>query len=144
MTICGRELKRARQICRTLRFVVVVVEVDLENRGCGMVESESLLDSTRRVVESWVFAKRGIVRLSASDGWNVIWKRLRRGCDCLAVAWRLKVGCGWVVVPDGWRRVGKRLLDGWGNGCAMFELSESRASRPLRGLCPCGASAWRR
>ena len=27
-----------------------------------MVESESFLDSTRRVVESWVFAKRGIVR----------------------------------------------------------------------------------
>ena len=34
-----------------------------------------------------MFAKRGIVRLAASGGWNVIWKRLRRGCDLLAVAW---------------------------------------------------------
>ena len=34
----------ARQMCRTARFVVVVVESDLENRGCGMVESESPLD----------------------------------------------------------------------------------------------------
>ena len=32
-----------------------------------------------------------------------------------------------VEVPDGRCGVGKRLLDGWGNGCAMFELSESRA-----------------
>ena len=47
------------------RFVVVVVESELENRGCGMVVSESLLDSTRRMVESWMFAKRGIVRLAA-------------------------------------------------------------------------------
>ena len=39
------------------------------------------------------------------------------GCDWLAVAWRLKVGCGRVEVPDGWRGVGKRLQDGWGNGC---------------------------
>ena len=67
-----------------------------------MVVSKSFLDSTRRMVESWVFAKRGIVRLAASGGWNVIWKRLRRGCDWLAVARRLKVGCGRVVVPDGW------------------------------------------
>ena len=57
----------------------------LGNRGLRMVESESLLDSTRRVVESWVFAKRGIVRLTASGGWNVIRKRLRRGCDWLVI-----------------------------------------------------------
>ena len=38
---------------------------DLENRECGMVESESFLDSPRRMVESWEFAKRGIVRLAA-------------------------------------------------------------------------------
>ena len=82
-----------------------------------MVVSESFLDSTRRMVESWVFAKRGIVRLAASGGWNVIRKRLRRGCDWLAVAWRLKVGCGRFEVPDGWRGAGKRLQDGWGNGC---------------------------
>ena len=50
----------------------------------------------------------------------------------------LKDGCGRVEVPDGWRGVGKRLLDGWGNGCAMFESSGSRAdihpwTLPLRG-----------
>ena len=38
---------------------------DLETRECGMVESKSFLDSTRRMVELWVFAKRGIVRLAA-------------------------------------------------------------------------------
>ena len=65
-------------------------------------------------LESRVFAKRGIVRLAASGGWNVIWKQLRRGCDWLAVAWRLKVGCGRVEVPDGWCGVGKRLVDGFG------------------------------
>ena len=59
---------------------------------CGMVESESFLDSTRRMVESWVFAKRGIVRLAASGGWNVIVRQMRRCCDWLAVAWRLKEG----------------------------------------------------
>ena len=64
----------------------------LKSHGCGMVVSESFLASTRRMVEPWVFAKRGIVRLSASDGWNVIVRQMRRGCDCLAVAWRLKDG----------------------------------------------------
>ena len=64
------------------------------------------------MVESWVFAKRGIVRLVASGGWNVIWKRLRHGCDWLAVALRLKDGCGRVAVPDGWCGVGKRLYSG--------------------------------
>ena len=38
---------------------------ELENQGCSIVVSESFLDSTRRMVESWVFAKRGIVRLAA-------------------------------------------------------------------------------
>ena len=58
---------------------------------------------------------------------------------CLSVAIKLlKDGCGRVEVPDGWRGVGKRLLDGWGNGCAMFESSGSRAdihpwTLPLRG-----------
>ena len=33
------------------------------------------------------------------------------------VAWRLKVGCGRVEVPDNWCGVGKRLQDSWGNGC---------------------------
>ena len=36
----------------------------LENHEYGMVVSESFLDSPRRMVESWVFAKRGIVRLA--------------------------------------------------------------------------------
>ena len=30
---------------------------------------------------------------------------------------RLKDGCGGVEVADGQCGVGKRLLDGWGNGC---------------------------
>ena len=77
-----------------------------------MLVSESFLGSTRKMVESWLFAKRGIVRLSASGGWNVIGKRLRRGCDWLAFAWRLKVGCELVEVPDGWCVVGKRLYSG--------------------------------
>ena len=38
--------------------------LELENHEWRMVESESFLDSTRRMVESWVFAKRGIVRLA--------------------------------------------------------------------------------
>ena len=60
-----------------------------------MVVSKSFLDSTRRMVESWMFAKRGIVRLAASGGWNVIVRQMRRGCDWRAVAWRLKDGYGW-------------------------------------------------
>jgi len=47
------------------RFVVVVVVVESEDRECGMVVLKSFLDSTRRMVESWMFAKRGIVRLAA-------------------------------------------------------------------------------
>ena len=39
-----------------------------------------------------------------------------------------------VEVSDGWCGVGKRLLDGWGNGCAMFESSGSRADVRLRTL----------
>ena len=77
-----------------------------------MVVSESFLGSTRRMVESWLFAKRGIVRLADSGGWNVIVRQMRRGCDWLAVAWRLKDGCGRVEVPDGWRGVGKWLCSG--------------------------------
>ena len=64
------------------RILLRVIELWLENIGCGIVASESFLDSTRRMVESW-----------------------------------LGGGCGRVEVPDGWRGVGKRLLDGWGNGC---------------------------
>ena len=70
-----------------------------ENRGCGMVVSESFLDSPRRMVESWVFAKRGIVRLAASGGWNVIRKRLRRGCNWLVIV-------GWLAAS----------ISGLGNG----------------------------
>jgi len=46
--------------------------------------------------EGWLsrgwFAKRGIVRLADSGGWNVIVRQMRRCCDWLAVAWRLKDG----------------------------------------------------
>ena len=50
------------------------------------------------------------------------WKAIERW-----LVWWLKDGWGLVEVSDGLCGVGKRLLDGWGNGCAMFELSESRA-----------------
>ena len=36
------------------RILLRVVELWLENIECGMVVSESFLDSTRRVVESWL------------------------------------------------------------------------------------------
>ena len=36
------------------RILLRVVELWLENRECGMVESKSFLDSTRRMVESWL------------------------------------------------------------------------------------------
>ena len=36
------------------RILLRVVELWLENIGCGMVESESFLDSTRRMVEAWL------------------------------------------------------------------------------------------
>ena len=64
-----------------------------------MVVSKSFLDSTRRMVESWVFAKRGIVRLAASGDWIVIGKRLRRGCDWLVIV-------GWLAAS----------ISGLGNG----------------------------
>jgi hypothetical protein len=51
------------------------------------------------MVESWVFAKRGIVRLAASGGWIVIGKRLRHGCDWLVIV-------GWLAAS----------ISGLGNG----------------------------
>ena len=36
------------------RILLRMVELWLENRGCGMVVSKSFLDSTRRMVESWL------------------------------------------------------------------------------------------
>ena len=41
------------------RILLRVVELWLENIGCGMVESKSFLDSTRRIVVSWLL-----------DGWG--------------------------------------------------------------------------
>ena len=35
------------------RILLRVIELWLENIGCGMVVSESFLDSTRRMVEAW-------------------------------------------------------------------------------------------
>ena len=70
-----------------------------------MVVSKSFLDSTRRMVESWVFAKRGIVRLAASGGWNVIVRQMRRCCDWLAAAeeilLRNQVPFGYVIAENG-------------------------------------------
>ena len=61
------------------------------------------------------------------------WKAIERW-----LVWWLKDGWGLIEVSDGLCGVGKRLLDGWGNGCAMFESSGSRAdvrpwTLPLRG-----------
>jgi len=70
-----------------------------EDRECGMVMSESFLGSTRKMVESWLFAKRGIVRLAASGDWIVIGKRLRRGCNWLVIV-------GWLAAS----------ISGLGNG----------------------------
>ena len=36
------------------RILLRMVESELEDRECGMVEQKSFLDSTRRVVESWL------------------------------------------------------------------------------------------
>ena len=36
------------------RILLRVVELWLENQGCSIVESESFLDSTRSMVESWL------------------------------------------------------------------------------------------
>ena len=47
------------------RILLRMVESELQDHEWRMVESESFLDSPRRMVESWVFAKRGIVRLAA-------------------------------------------------------------------------------
>ena len=66
----------------------------LGNRGLRMGVSKSFLDSTRRVVESWMFAKRGIVRLSASGGLNglrfpMVGAGVESGCVVVELALRL-------------------------------------------------------
>ena len=65
---------------------------------------------------------------------------LEEGFACPSPTRGLRTVVDGVEVSDGWRGVGKRLVDGWGNGCAMFELSESRADvRPwaAKGALPC-------
>ena len=64
-TAYSPRLHEASHSATASRILLRVVELWLENIGRGMVVSESFLDSTRRMVESWVFAKRGIVRLAA-------------------------------------------------------------------------------
>ena len=58
----------------------------------------------------WLSRNRSWIR---HEGW------LSRGGlpSAESSVWRLKDGCGGVEVPDGWRGVGKRLQDSWGNGC---------------------------
>ena len=69
----------------------VVVEVDLENRGCGMVESKSFLDSTRRMVGAWLV-----------EGWRrALHVRVRQ-----AVEGRLCMGLGSRWFVRGWKAVG--------------------------------------
>ena len=57
------------------------------------------------MVESWLFAKRGIVRLAASGGWNVIVRQMWRCCDWLAAAeeilLRNQVPFGYVIAENG-------------------------------------------
>ncbi len=78
---------------------------------CGQDDKRdaAMEDCGCRMVELWLFAKRGIVLLAASGGWNVIVRQMRHCCDWLAVAWRLKDGCGGAEVSDGRCEVGKRL-----------------------------------
>ena len=46
---------------------------------------------------------------------------------------RLKDGCGWVEVSDGWRGVGKRLLDGFGEMVVRRLWLSGGWLRPCRG-----------
>ena len=57
----------------------------------------------------WLSRNRSLIR---HEGW------LSSGClpSAESSVWRLKDGCGGVEVSDGWGGVGKRLLDGLGNG----------------------------
>ena len=66
------------------RILLRVVELWLENRECGMVESESFLDSTRRMLESWL--KRG---------WWMVGKWLSRSSE----EW---MNCDWEMAGYGW------------------------------------------
>ena len=80
------------------RILLRVVELWLENIGCGMVESESLLDSTRRMVGAWLL-----------EGWRrALHVRVRQ-----VVEGRLWMGLRFPMVIG----VGKRLRSGWKNGC---------------------------
>ncbi len=63
---------------------MVVVESDLENRECEMVESESFLDSTRKMVVSWL-----------ERGWWMVGKWLSRSSE----EW---MNCDWEMAGYGW------------------------------------------
>ena len=69
--------------------------------------------------------------MAASGEWNVIVRHLRRGCDWLAVAWRLKVGRGRVEVSDSWCGVGKRLCNSWGmvESALVFRMTDTEITR---------------
>ena len=48
--------------------------VDSKDRGCGMVVSKSFLDSTRRMVESWLgYSWSGCWMVEEMVGGMVVW-----------------------------------------------------------------------
>ena len=56
------------------RILLRVVELWLENRECGMVVSKSFLDSTRRVVESWLECGMMVAKWLCSSWVVVEWR----------------------------------------------------------------------
>ena len=68
----GGALKQARQICRAV-FCLCMVESDLENHECGMVEQKSFMDSIRRIVEPWLRFPMVIgVGKRLCSGWKMV------------------------------------------------------------------------
>ena len=57
---------------------------ELENQGCSIVESESFLDSTRKMVVSWL-----------ERGWWMVGKWLSRSSE----EW---MNCDWEMAGYGW------------------------------------------
>ena len=76
----------------------------------GRAEPVQLDVVDSRIVDvGWLSRNRSWIR---HEGW------LSRGFlpSAESSVWRMKDGCGGVEVSDGWGGVGKRLLDGLGNG----------------------------
>ena len=66
--------------------------LELENHGWRMVESESFLDSTRRMVESWLRLARGCVAVGGVYIGVVEWLNRRRGFRMRAYVRRRREG----------------------------------------------------